>query len=188
MDITRQRRYLNLTAAGFLAAAGGVAAWTFSDIDETNATASDGGVNQSAVATIEPPSTDLPADRVAAQSLRGPLYDPPPPAPPRPQPPPRVAPPKVQAAPKLDVTLVGTISEPDQSMAIIADATGNFDIKGVGEPLELTPQGMVVETIDSEQVTLKYQGRESTVVLERSKKNKAAGGGSRGNNRKRNNR
>ncbi|MGI9474028.1 MAG: hypothetical protein ACR2NZ_20985 [Rubripirellula sp.] len=187
MDLTRQRRYLNLTAAGFLALTGGVAAWSFSRIDDTEAVAQSNRRNQSEVATTGTSRTDPSAQQVAAQSLRGPLYDPPPPPPPRPQPPPRVEPTKPKAVPKLDVTLVGTIIEADQSMAIIADATGKFDIKGVGEPLELTPKGMIVGNIESEQVTLKFEGRESTVKLERGKKIKSSGG-ARGNKGRRNNR
>jgi type II secretory pathway component PulC len=91
----------------------------------------------------------------------------------------------------LDVTLVGTIIESDQSLAIVADSSGKFDIKGVGESLELSPQGMTVKTIESERVTLQFQGRQSTVELDRSTKTakaaKGDGGGKRGSNRRRDN-
>jgi hypothetical protein len=113
---------------------------------------------------------------VAARALRRPLFDPPPPPPaptpepkPQPEPKPTVArtptPPK---PPTLEVTLVGTIIEAGQSLAIVADANGDFDVKGIGEPLELSPQGIKIEKIEPEQVTVSYQGRESTITLDRS--------------------
>jgi hypothetical protein len=64
--------------------------------------------------------------------------------------------------------LVGTIIEAEQSLAIVADAKGDFDVKGIGEPLELSPQGITIKTIEPERVTLSYRGRESTIELDRS--------------------
>ncbi len=183
MDITTQRRCLGTLAGGLFAGTVAVVAWSFSGIDSPSEVR---GENRSrnvgpAIAETDMPSFD---DRIAAQSLRAPLYDAPapPPAARPPQPPPKPAPrPKTG----LDVTLVGTIIESNQSFAILADSMGKFDIKGIGESLELSPQGMTVESIEAEQVTLEYQGRQSTVQLDRSRK-KAAAGGERANNRRRN--
>ena len=44
--------------------------------------------------------------------------------------------------------LVGTIIQAEQSLAIVADATGEFDVKGIGESLELSPQGITVEQLN----------------------------------------
>lgn len=190
MDISRQRRLLNLTTAGLLAATGGVVAWSMSGISDSEISAPSPGNSGANPETSVAQADDGGASKLAESPLRGPLYDPPPPPAPAPKPvAPPPDPPKQKPIPKLGVTLVGTIIEADQSVAIIADSTGKFDIKGIGESLELSPQGMVLESIDSEQVTVTYQGRESTVVLEKTtKKNKNGAAGTRGNNRKRNNR
>jgi type II secretory pathway component PulC len=124
-------------------------------------------------------------DRVVARQLRRPLYDPPAPPPARPpKPPTPVVAPAARPSPQLDVTLVGTIIEAENSLAILADSTGKFDVKGVGESLELSTEGITVQGIESEQVTLQYQGRRSTVTLDRSRK-KAGSSGNREKKRRR---
>ena len=98
------------------------------------------------------------------------LYDRPKPAP---KPPPRkVVPPPVrkpQPAPprkaKLDWTLVGTIINGDNSLAILSDATGKVDIRRVGETVELEPEGVSVQSIDAQAVTLEVAGSPSTLKL-----------------------
>lgn len=190
MDISKQRRLLNLTTAGLLAATGGVVAWSMSGITDSEISIASPETNSAPPANSAGQGDDRPVKKLAESRLRGPLYDPPPPPAPAPKPvAPPPEPPKQKPTPKLGVTLVGTIIEADQSVAIIADSTGKFDIKGIGESLELSPEGMVLASIDSEQVTVTYQGRESTVALEKNtKKNKDGAAGTRGNNRKRNNR
>ncbi len=182
MDVTTQRRCLEAIAGGLLIGTVGSVAWSLSSTespDVAQATARE-SVPQAATSSQPRPSSDP----VISQSLRGPLYDPPPaqrattPAPvPAPTPPPQ---------PTLEVTLVGTIIERDQSLAILADSSGKFDVKGVGQPLELSPQGITLEQIEPEQVTLRYQGRRSTVQLDRSAKRSSGGAVKRANSRRRN--
>jgi type II secretory pathway component PulC len=195
MDVTTQRRSLGILAAGLLAATGGAVGWSVSAIDQDLGGASQ---SRSTMPTIETSATDTIASEdqsLMARQLRQPLYDPPPQPPaPRPAPTPKIveAPPQPPPTPKLDVTLVGTIIQSDQRLAIVADASGGFDVKGIGEDLELSPLGMTVETIESERVTLRYQGRQSTIELDRSKgTDDAAPSGAKGNRegvRRRNNR
>ena len=191
MDVTTQRRCLGILAAGLLTGTVGAVGWSVSGIESTpNAVSSAKQTTPLTEIPRQPSSVRL-DETVAARSLRQPLYDPPPePPPPKPEPTPRVtekpAPPP--APPKLDVTLVGTIIQPDQSLAIVADSTGEFDVKGTGESLELTPQGIIIERIESERVTLLYQGRQSTIELDRSAVKKGAAAGNRDGARRRNNR
>ena len=163
----------------------GAIGWSLSDIDDPNVV-NDRAPGQQVQPAI-PTDRNAPPydDRIAARSLRGPLYDPPPqPAPPveRPKPPAPVTP----IRSNLEWTLVGTIIEAGQSLAILADASGKFDVKGIGESLDLVPPGVTLQDIESEQVTLQYQGRKSTVQLDRSTKKSNGGGGKRANNRRRN--
>lgn len=170
MNITTQRRCLNGLTAAMIAGACGGGYWAVSEIDA-------GGTTSSARrdATID---ASLPVDNdkqkpdssVAMRSLRGPLYDPPPVAPrpptpaPRPQPPPQ---PRTPPVARLDVRLVGTIIDADRSVAIVSDSSGKLDVKSRGETLELSPAGITIDAIDSQAVTLTYQGRQSTIQLDR---------------------
>ncbi len=175
MDITTQRRCLGLTAACLTAATVGAAGWSLRGMDgDVTAVAP----VQPAMRLDEPPvePTESTFDHsIAARTLQGPLFDPPPPPPPTPKPKPKPEPkptveekPSPPKPPTLEITLVGTIIEAEQSLAIVADAGGEFDVKGVGESLELSPQGITIKTIEPERVTVSYQGRESTIELDRS--------------------
>ncbi len=172
MDVTTQRRYLTTLAGGLLLGAVGAIAWSVSGIEPTAMTPTAG------VPPIANPFDDSSSQRTLSDAelniaLRHPLTDPPPPKP-RPVAP-RVVAPVLQPPPTLQLTLVGTIIESGKSLAIIADSSGDFDVKGVGESLELSPAGVSVKRIDSEQVELQYRGKTSTVKLDRDAK-KADGG------------
>lgn len=169
MDITTQRRCLTTLAGGLLIGAAGAIGWSFSGIDDSSPTP------QQSAPQITPQTTDLDSGNEASDAmlqiaLRRPLTDPPPPKP-------RVVKPRVIPAPPmppaLKLTLVGTIIDSDNSLAIIADSAGEFDVKGVGESLELTPKGVSVTSIESEQVEVQYQGKKSTFKLNREVKSKA---------------
>lgn len=190
MDLNRQRWCLNVAAAGLFAGAAGIIVWSLADIE------SDRAVN--AVAPADKP-TRIPDgsghidpsndSAVANRPLRQALYDPPPkPAQPAPPPAPRVVRPPTPVEPKLEVTLVGTIIEPERRLAIVADAMGGFDVKGIGEALELTPAGMTIEQIESEHITVRYQGQQAKVELDRAGKQSDGAAGNRGGGRRRNNR
>lgn len=183
MDLSTQRRCLGAITGGLLLGAVGAVAWSFSGIDPSD-------INPRS-RSIRPRRADTAAverrvleDRIAAQSLRAPLYDPPPPPVRAADAAPRREPASPPTAP-LEVTLVGTIIQTDQNLAILADSSGKFDVKGIGETLELSPQGITVENIKSEQVTLRFQGRQSTLQLDR-RVRKPLGAGKRGKDRGRN--
>lgn len=184
MTITAQRNALMGATVLLIVASVGVVLWSLGSLESVATSSVQGNRERS---TPQVPSTTTVANvnnKVAARSLRRPLYDPPP-SPPRapvkkPDPRPRTPPPP----PSLNITLVGTILDAEQNFAILADADGNFDVKAVGESLELEPKGMVLKSVEAESVTVDHQGRVSTLKLDRSKKARA--GGNRGNNRRRN--
>ncbi len=191
MNVTTQRRCLGMLAAGLLAGSVGAVGWSVSGIP-TELEAASPSQSMTPPTEVPIPTTSSPPDEsFAARRLRQPLYDPPAPAP-TPAPPKTPAPRVVEAPPprppKLDVTLVGTLIESDKRLAIVADASGEFDVKGIGENLELSPLGITVEKIESERVTLRYQGRESTIELDRTAVEGSVPGGNRGGVRRRNNR
>ncbi|MCD0458791.1 type II secretion system protein N [Roseiconus lacunae] len=103
-------------------------------------------------------------------SIQKPLYDPPPP-PPKPQQPARFVPKPVSRPsapkPKLNWTLVGTIIDPTQRLAILSDESGKTDIRRVGETIELAPPGVQVKSIASEKVILDVNGATSTLHLKK---------------------
>lgn len=170
MNITTQRRCLNALTAAMIAGACGGGYWAVSEIDVKASPSSAGPVVQMAPVPMDSDNQQASNMSIAMRSLRGPLYDPPPIAS-RPQtPPPRPpAPPQPRTPPvaRLDVQLVGTIIDADRSVAIVSDASGKLDVKSRGETLELSPAGIIIDAIDSQAVTLTYQGRQSTIQLDR---------------------
>lgn len=168
MNITNQRRCLNALTAAMIAGACGGGYWAVSKIDSPETTV-DRRPAKKMQSVEDDASQYVSTSEMAMRSLRGPLYDPPPmaqrPTPP-PQPPPQ-SPPRVEPKARLDVRLVGTIINDDRSVAIVSDASGKLDVKSRGETLELSPAGIVIDTIDSQTVTLSYQGRQSTIELDR---------------------
>ncbi len=168
MDVTTQRRSLTMLAGGLLLVAAGAVGWSVSGIDAS--TARPAGATP-ITKRIDNAAGDAELNDAALKLiLRRPLVDPPPPTPQPIQPRPTV--PASAPPPTLQLTLVGTIIESGKSLAIIADASGAFDVKGVGESLELTPAGVSVKRIESEQVELQFAGKTSTVKLDRDRKNR----------------
>jgi type II secretory pathway component PulC len=176
MELQRQRHYLTIATACLLLFSAAIVLWSVSTVDESSPQSPSVQLGQVTTPDVSRvPELTIPTTMTARQ-LRGPLYDPEPPpaAPPQPKPP---VVPRPKVGPKLDLSLVGTIIEPNNSLAIIADANGEFDVKGVGETLELAPDGLVITSIESEQVTLKHQGKTATLSLDRKqKKNKSTNG------------
>jgi hypothetical protein len=58
------------------------------------------------------------------------------------------------------IKLVGTMIDPTKTLALFRDELGVFDLKGVGDPLVLTPAGAQIENIESGIATLSYEGRQ----------------------------
>ena len=105
-------------------------------------------------------------------AMRRPLYDPPPPPPPKKREPRKPVTPKPKPSrpvvrkpripkppPEPIVRLLGTVIEEGRSMAILSDQAGQIDVKPTGETLELKPNGMVVEAIEDDTVSLRFNGR-----------------------------
>ncbi len=63
------------------------------------------------------------------------------------------------------ILLVGTVIEPSKTLALFRDDRGAFDLKGVGQSLDLVPAGAQVENIEPELATLRYEGREVKLLL-----------------------
>lgn len=175
---------------GLVVTAGAAAVWSLGSLEPKSSVTSR-PLKQTAVNDAS--SSDRgPSDQVAIkfdQPLQKSLYDPPkkptkPPVQSRPsvKTTPVVRPPK---PPKLDWTLLGTVIESGQSIAIIADASGKTDIRTIGEEVELMPAGVLVRKIDSEVVTLEVRGKESKLKL---LKDFASSGNAASRNRRRNNR
>jgi len=75
---------------------------------------------------------------------------------------PTIAPP---TTPSFGIMLVGTVIEANKSLALFRDGLGYFDMKGVGEPLELTPAGAQVANIEPGLATVRYEGRDVRLEL-----------------------
>ncbi len=172
---TRTQKQSLLVVAGLCAlatlAAGG---WAMSDLPtsshhETRGTVPRVNSPVTPTAPSQNPSQNPAGDAWAMRPLRAAWVDSPKPSPPprkprlsRPQPKP-----VIKQVPKLNLTLVGTIIDSKGRLAIITDPSGKFDIKAVGEALELSPEGVTITKIDSDQVTLSYQGKPWEVTLDR---------------------
>lgn len=185
MDIAAQQRLLYAIAGSCLLGATGAVYWSTSEIAPVAVAVDRRATGPAATGGESAPAPTAGVDAVLLRSLRAPLYDPPP-APPKA--PTNVRPvkrPKPTPPPRLNLTLVGTIIDPDQSLAIVADADGNFDVKGVGDSLELQPAGVQIGHIEAEVITLQYQGKEETIRLDRDA-SQPAGSRRQGNNRRRN--
>lgn len=181
MNVTLQRRLIHGASLCMLGIAVAGVAWALRDVGQPSTT---GEANASGArlaladdASVQPSvgSEESDAGRSSPQnwslSLQQSLYDPPKPAPrpPRPKPKPVQKPIAKPAAkpPKLDWRLVGTLIEPSGRVAILADATGKTDIRGADEEVELSPPGVRVRKIDSEEVTLEIRGTPSTLRLQK---------------------
>ncbi len=181
MELQRQRHYLTITTACVLLFSAAIVFWSVSAIDDSSQQLP--GLQTGHASTPEvsrDPEITIPTAMTQRQ-LRGPLYDAKPAPPPKPSPP---QPPPVKSHPKLDLSLIGTIIESNNSLAIIADANGEFDVKAVGETLELAPDEIVITSIQADQVTLRHLGKTTTLSLERTQKKPKGANGNR-NNRKR---
>ncbi len=168
MDITTQRRAMNAVAIGLIVAAVGVAYWSMSELGESLAS-NDRREITTPLTNADAELVLITKDPISMRTLRGPLYDAPEPPQPVVSPPPsKPVVPKQPVVSQLDLKLVGTIIDDQQSVAIVTDASGSFDVKSSGETLELIPPGVTIQSIEAEQITLNYQGRESTIQLDRS--------------------
>jgi len=65
----------------------------------------------------------------------------------------------ISNAPGFSILLRGTMIDAKMSLAVFQDASGAFDSKGIGQPLELSPQGVKVESIEPGFATLLYAGK-----------------------------
>jgi hypothetical protein len=98
-------------------------------------------------------------EAVCQKSLRHPLFDPPPKTA-------VVQTVAIEKKPLPNVKLVGVAVESDHSLAMFVTARGSFEIKAVGDILGDNANDPQIVSIESQQVTLKYQGDTYRVVLE----------------------
>ncbi|MEO1524018.1 MAG: type II secretion system protein N [Planctomycetota bacterium] len=171
MNLTQLRRTIFASAGALVLTTAGTVVWSLGSIEADSAVASTNDrPTKSALSelTDDPPATKDDDVRLN-QRLQQTLYDPPKKPktePVKPQRPvnetPVVRPPK---PPRLDWTLIGTIIDSGNSIAIIADASGKTDIRTLGEEVDLAPPGVLVRKIDSQAVTLEVRGKESTLRL-----------------------
>lgn len=183
MSVTAQQRLLYLLAGTCLVAAAWVVYWSMAEFPPPRQ--ADSGATDQQPGFSSASGSSSRSDVDLARPLRGPLYDPPPQPPRKPPVAKPVRKPQPAPPPKLNFTLVGTIIDDDQRLAIIADAKGNFDVKGVGEALELQPAGVRIDQIEQEEISVEFEGVESKLRLDRDVK-PAAGSTRGGGNRRRN--
>lgn len=172
MNLTRQRQLIYAATTGLVALSVAGVVWSLSSIDGP---ASDGATRigpsrlRSTIAKSKPIDAaqkvnfDAPMLKPLVDPVRPPVK--PPPRKVTPPPPKKTAPVPTQ---RLDWTLVGTIMDGDDSVAILSDAKGKTDVRRVGETVELLPAGAVVQRIQADQVSLKTRRGQSTLKLDRS--------------------
>ncbi len=159
MRIQSLRNILMATTGISVAMIAGVGVWTLlggsSDLPEVSIPPAD----------QQPPTTAVTVPAKAPQSfdglwnlsMQGPRNELP-----RKMTAPAIAPP---TTPSFGILLVGTVIESNKSLGLFRDGLGYFDLKGVGEPLELTPTGAQVSNIEPEFATLRYEGRDVKLPL-----------------------
>ena len=184
MELRRKRQHLTSATIAVLLVSAAVIHWSLAKINEPESRTTDTSPNVSSTEDTTNTKTVSLSKALTKRQLRAPLYDhePKPPPAAKPAPPPQQ---RQKATPKLNLTLVGTIIEAENSLAIIADPNGQFDVKGIGEILEVDPAGIAVANIEAEQVTLDYRGDTTVLVLERKQKKNKPSSGNRNLNRKR---
>lgn len=172
MNLTRQRQLIYAAAMGLVALSGVGVIWAFSSIESDAGLARQVGAQPKLkVADIQSQQPtfgrDVNFDAPMLKSLIDPTPQPPKRPPRKPTPPPKktIAP---ISSPRLNWTLVGTIIDGKDSVAILSDADGKTDVRRVGETVELLPAGAVVQRIESDQVSLKLSRGESTLKLDQS--------------------
>ena len=169
MSIRHQQQLLYGLSAIFTLAVVGVAYWSAAKLDsdailnsrksnQPNRLAAEAILNQPAIdasvvtRTLRGPMTEAPK-RPASPSIKTPL------SPPKKS----IAQPKRPSGPKFK--LVGTVIDSQSPVAILMDADGKTDAKGVGDPLNLTPKGVTIESIQAQQVTLRYLGKPTVLTM-----------------------
>ncbi len=163
MTVRSTRQLLNAIAAACAVAAAGVVIWALQP-----ATAAEPSplklrtVNES---SQHEQQAEVPANELLAAAsipIRRPLIDP------KPQPQktrPRQARTPVARKVTPQFKLVATVIEAGRNVAIISDARGRTDLKGVGGKLQLLPSGASVREIQPDRVTIEFQGRRIPLQL-----------------------
>ena len=170
MNVQKTRLLLRAVAITLLLISVAVVAWAVRSPHERigqggdSAPARRAGTRKAKLVS-SPPLEDLAG--VWGKELRRPLYDPP------------KAPKKTVPSDKKEskkkrrgggngseggLRLVGTMLEDGRSLAVFMNASGEIDLKGVGETLELAP-GTRLDRIDPTEVTVSIQGRATTFRL-----------------------
>lgn len=170
LNPTLTGRLLDVASLALVAGVAGVGWWAIAPLDP--ATGESGTRGGSALPAGQTAAVDTmemdPA--IVSRSLRGPLVDPPPKRPVARRPPPVAPKPRPKPTPKkpsIKLTLVGTVMGETGHAAIVGNESGEFDVKGVGETLDLQPAGVTIKQIESDHVTLDYQGAEIRIEVDK---------------------
>ncbi|MDB4614419.1 hypothetical protein OAH18_01890 [bacterium] len=170
MSIRAQRQFLFLLSAGFLAATVG-AVWygLQKPTVEPLAAPAAGAIGAETPDGSSDPDSVKQLLTATDTKLRRPLYDPVvKPVAPKVV---RVAKPQKREIPKppppkIELTLLGTVVEGGRSIAIVADASGSIDQKQIGETLQLKPDGLVLEDIQTGEVIVSHDGKRLTFSVQ----------------------
>ncbi|NND99088.1 MAG: hypothetical protein HKN47_17360 [Pirellulaceae bacterium] len=177
MNVRQTRTLIHAVSAMLVVAAIATLAWGLSDSNSAGADALPSRPTGDSIDETAAQTNQFLVSDVWRTKLRGPLVDPP-----KPKPRPSIVrtPPKkptVVAAPipPIEITLVGTILESGTGIGIFADADGKYDLKTVGETLDLEPTGMLVEGIEATKATVSLQGRQTTLQIKTAAKKGRSG-------------
>lgn len=109
------------------------------------------------------PDTLPPLDEftlLCQRKLQSPLYDPPP----EPVAVEEASPEPVRLPP-LQITLLGTIVEPDRTVAMFATQGGHIELTRIGQTVSNAPNGPKVIGITADEVVVEYDGQQRTMVV-----------------------
>jgi hypothetical protein len=166
MHARRVKTWLQIAGSGLSVAAVGVLVWSlFWPIEKSPVTVSQ-PVTQSASRKVQRPvlPTLKQFEPFWKRQMRRPLFDPPPNTP-------VASSATVQKPPSsLGVRLLGTVTEPGRSVAMLMTTRGTIEIKAVGERLGDMPDGAEVVSVNTDRAVLRYHGETISLELESEKK------------------
>ncbi len=67
--------------------------------------------------------------------------------------------------PAFSIKLLGTVVDQGRTLGLFQDSAGGFDVKSVGESLELVPQGVQIASLEVGKALVRYSGKEIDLRL-----------------------
>ena len=157
MTLRRQKLALWLLGIGLVLGGVLVVAWGFRGKCSVVLSQSSTGSARAAKAPTTNPQAPLSLKEFEPhwnKPLRRPIFDPPPVV---------IPPPKKEVPPPLNVRLVGTIIEPGETVAMLANARNSLEFKKVGDSWGAGKLLATITAIENSRVTIQYAGE--TIVL-----------------------